>query len=170
MRETCLLLCALLSMCRLQNQGVVGRAAVQDAVGAAGSRAATTQRVPHPHSLVRRASRRRLLGSERRPPTAASRLLRSLLCCSADTPHGPLLLPCPPFADARLQPRDTRLTAAFLLLFACVVAGAVFVAVPRGVSVGEITVKTDRMSWNTTKARPAPLFFFVLAGGRKSLP
>ena len=39
----------------------------------------------------------------------------------------------------------------FLLLFACVVAGAVFVAVPRGVSVGEISVKTDRMSWNTTK-------------------
>lgn len=56
-------------------------------------------------------------------------------------------------ADARLQPRDTRLTAAFLLLFACAVAGAVFVAVPRGVSVGEISVKTDRMSWNTTKAR-----------------
>lgn len=63
----------------------------------------------------------------------------------------------PPAADARLQPRDTRLTAAFLLLFACAVAGAVFVAVPRGVSVGEITVKTDRMSWNTTKARAAGL-------------
>lgn len=57
-----------------------------------------------------------------------------------------------PLSDARLQPRDTRLTAAFLLLFACAVAGAVFVAVPRGVSVGEISVKTDRMSWNTTKS------------------
>lgn len=57
----------------------------------------------------------------------------------------------PPAVDARLQPRDTRVTAAFLLLFACVVAGAVFVAVPRGVTVGEISVKTDRMSWNTTK-------------------
>ena len=57
-----------------------------------------------------------------------------------------------PLSDARLQPRDTRLTAAFLLLFACVVAGAVFVVVPRGVSVGEISVKADRMSWNTTKA------------------
>lgn len=61
--------------------------------------------------------------------------------------------PLPP-ADSRLQPRDTRLTAAFLLVFACVVAGAVFVAVPRGVSVGEISVTTDRMSWNTTKVRP----------------
>lgn len=57
-----------------------------------------------------------------------------------------------PLSDARLQPRDTRVTAAFLLLFACVVAGAVFVAVPRAVSVGEITVKADRMSWNTTKS------------------
>ncbi|KAL4854192.1 hypothetical protein ACK3TF_005038 [Chlorella vulgaris] len=57
-----------------------------------------------------------------------------------------------PLSDSRLQPRDTRLTAAFLLVFACVVAGAVFVAVPRGVSVGEISVTTDRMSWNTTKS------------------
>jgi hypothetical protein len=68
----------------------------------------------------------------------------------AGSGFAPLLLPLRP-ADARLQPRDTRLTAAFLLLFACAVAGAVFVAVPRGVSVGEIGVKTDRMSWNTTK-------------------
>jgi hypothetical protein len=56
-----------------------------------------------------------------------------------------------PLSDARLQPRDTRLTAAFLLAFALLVAGAVFVAVPRGVSVGEVAVATDRMSWNTTK-------------------
>lgn len=57
-----------------------------------------------------------------------------------------------PLSDARLQPRDTRLTAAWLLLFALFVAGAVFVTVPRGVSIGEVTVKTDRIAWNTTKS------------------
>ena len=36
-----------------------------------------------------------------------------------------------PLSDARLQPRDTRLTAAWLLLFALFVAGAVFVTVSR---------------------------------------
>lgn len=66
-------------------------------------------------------------------------------------PVPPLRPPPPCSADSRLQPRDTRITAAFLLLFACVVAAAVFVAVPRAVNVGEISVKTDRMSWNTTK-------------------
>eukprot|EP00887_Chlorella_sp_A99_P006937 scaffold2.g6937.t1 len=50
-----------------------------------------------------------------------------------------------PLSDSRLQPRDTRLTAAFLLAFALLVAGAVFVAVPRGVSVGEISVLTDKV-------------------------
>lgn len=57
-----------------------------------------------------------------------------------------------PLSDARLQPRDTRLTAAFLVVFALLVAGLVFVAVPRGVSIGEISVAADRMSWNTSKA------------------
>jgi len=57
-----------------------------------------------------------------------------------------------PLSDARLQPRDSRHTAAFLVIFALLIAGAVFVAVPRGVSIGEISVAADRMSWNTSKA------------------
>jgi hypothetical protein len=70
------------------------------------------------------------------------------------TPSGYLTLI--PLSDARLQPRSTRLTAAFLiafaLLIATIVAGIVFLSVPRSVSVGEISVSADRMSWNTTKA------------------
>ena len=51
-----------------------------------------------------------------------------------------------PLSDSRLrQPTDTRITAVFLLLFAMMVAGAVFVTVPRGVSVGEISVRTDKV-------------------------
>ena len=57
-----------------------------------------------------------------------------------------------PLSDARLQPRDNRLTAAFLLGFALFIAAVVFISVPRSVSVGEIRVAADRMSWNTTKA------------------
>ena len=57
-----------------------------------------------------------------------------------------------PLSDARLQPRDTRLTAAFLTAFALLIAAVVFIAVPRSVSVGDISVAADRMSWNTTKA------------------
>ncbi len=45
----------------------------------------------------------------------------------APAPSGYLTLI--PLSDARLQPRDTRLTAAWLLLFALFVAGAVFVTV-----------------------------------------
>lgn len=37
-------------------------------------------------------------------------------------------------------------------MFGLVIASLVFVLVPRGVSVGEITVTTERMSWNTSKA------------------
>jgi hypothetical protein len=44
------------------------------------------------------------------------------------------------------------LTAAFLVTFALLIAGAVFLTTPRSVSVGEISVAADRMSWNTTKA------------------
>lgn len=66
------------------------------------------------------------------------------------TPSGYLTLI--PLSDARLQPRDTRLTAAFLVSFALLVAGAVFLTTPRSVTVGEISVAPDRMSWNTTKA------------------
>ena len=50
----------------------------------------------------------------------------------------PFLPSWPPPADARLQPRDSRITALLLLCFACVVAGAVFVSVPRGFSIGEV--------------------------------
>lgn len=57
-----------------------------------------------------------------------------------------------PLSDSRLQPRDTRLTAAFLVAFGFLVAAVVFISVPRSVSVGEISVAADRMSWNTTKA------------------
>ncbi|KAL6784479.1 hypothetical protein ACKKBF_B01985 [Auxenochlorella protothecoides x Auxenochlorella symbiontica] len=57
-----------------------------------------------------------------------------------------------PLSDARLQPRDTRLTVVFLLGFALAIAGAVFITVPRGVSIGEVCVRPSRMSWNTTKS------------------
>lgn len=57
-----------------------------------------------------------------------------------------------PLSDSRLQPRDTRLTAAFLVAFGFLVAAIVFISVPRSVSVGSISVAADRMSWNTTKA------------------
>lgn len=57
-----------------------------------------------------------------------------------------------PLSDARLKPRDNRVTAAMLLGFAVIVAVMVFVATPRSVSVAQIDVAADRMSWNTTKA------------------
>lgn len=57
-----------------------------------------------------------------------------------------------PLSDARLQPRDNRLTAAFLAGFALFIAAVVFISVPRSVSVGEIRIAADRMSWNTSKA------------------
>lgn len=36
--------------------------------------------------------------------------------------------------------------------FALAIAGAVFITVPRGVSIGEVCVRPSRMSWNTTKS------------------
>ena len=57
-----------------------------------------------------------------------------------------------PLSDARLQPRDTRLTAAFLTAFALFIAAIVFISVPRSVTLGDVSVAADRMSWNTSKA------------------
>lgn len=57
-----------------------------------------------------------------------------------------------PLSDARLQPRDTRLTVISLLAFAIVIGAAVFVAVPRGIYFGEVFIRPDHMSWNTTRS------------------
>lgn len=86
-----------------------------------------------------------------------------------------------PLSDARLQPRDTRLTVVSLvrgelgtdemwlaaledvqqspfppflcllqLAFAMVIGALVFVAVPRGIYFGEVFIRPDQMSWNST--------------------
>ncbi|KAL4515034.1 hypothetical protein Ndes2526B_g03650 [Nannochloris sp. 'desiccata'] len=85
------------------------------------------------------------LGEQIRAPFASRRIEPE-----PPTPSGYLTLI--PLSDARLQPRDTRLTAVFLIGFAFLIAAIVFISVPRSVSVGEISVAADRMSWNTTKA------------------
>lgn len=56
-----------------------------------------------------------------------------------------------PLSDAR-QTRDTHLTATFLLLFALAVGLLVFLSVPRSITTGEVHVRANRMSWNTTKS------------------
>lgn len=56
-----------------------------------------------------------------------------------------------PLSDARLQPRNTRKTAFFLLIFALCIATAVFIAVPRSISIGDIHMEADTLTWNTSK-------------------
>lgn len=89
----------------------------------------------------------------RRIKESLSRMISSLTYTQPEPPPPPSgYLTLIPLSDARLQPRDNRITAFFLLLFALLVASTVFVTVPRGISIGEISVIADRMSWNTSKA------------------
>ncbi|GFR47105.1 hypothetical protein Agub_g8678, partial [Astrephomene gubernaculifera] len=57
-----------------------------------------------------------------------------------------------PLSDDRLKPRRTKLLVSGLLLLAVALAAGVFVAVPRGVTVGSIQVRSSRMSFNTSKS------------------
>jgi hypothetical protein len=57
------------------------------------------------------------------------------------------MIPYAARADSRLQPRSTRFSALFLLAFALAVAGSVFLLVPRWVTVAEVSVGADRLSW-----------------------
>lgn len=50
-----------------------------------------------------------------------------------------------PLSDARLQPQSTRLSILHFLAFAAIIAAAVFVLVPRGISVGDISVHAGEM-------------------------
>ncbi|DBB18697.1 hypothetical protein WJX82_008928 [Trebouxia sp. C0006] len=56
-----------------------------------------------------------------------------------------------PLSDERLKPRRTKLLVGGLMLFAVLAAVGVFLLVPRGISVGEVELQSDHMSWNTTK-------------------
>lgn len=56
-----------------------------------------------------------------------------------------------PLSDERLKPRRTKLLVGGLMMFAVLAAVGVFLLVPRGISVGEVELQSDHMSWNTTK-------------------
>ena len=56
-----------------------------------------------------------------------------------------------PLSDDRLKPRRTKLTVAVLLSLAMLLAGMVFILVPRELTTGEIRIFSDQMSWNSTK-------------------
>ncbi|KAL3134864.1 hypothetical protein ABBQ32_007830 [Trebouxia sp. C0010 RCD-2024] len=56
-----------------------------------------------------------------------------------------------PLSDERLKPRRTKLLVGGLMLFAILAAVGVYLLVPRGISVGEIQLQSDHMSWNTTR-------------------
>ncbi|GBF96557.1 hypothetical protein Rsub_09140 [Raphidocelis subcapitata] len=53
-----------------------------------------------------------------------------------------------PLSDARLQPRRTRLMVGLGLLLALLIAGGVFVSVPRGVSIGTLDMHSTHMHFN----------------------
>lgn len=57
-----------------------------------------------------------------------------------------------PLSDSRLQPRRTRLLVAAALALAALLAAGVFVAVPRGVSVGTLRMHSTRMRFNAVRA------------------
>jgi len=67
-----------------------------------------------------------------------------------DNPPSDHLITLIPLTDTRLQPRNTRLSASFLFIFALAIAAVVFVSVPRTISSGEVYIQADKMSWNTT--------------------
>ncbi|GLC33038.1 hypothetical protein PLESTF_000134900 [Pleodorina starrii] len=76
----------------------------------------------------------RILG-QRSPPPVQSNLLTLI-----------------PLTDDRLKPRHTACLVSCLLLLAVALAAGVFIAVPRGVTVGSIQVRSSRMSFNTSKS------------------
>lgn len=63
-----------------------------------------------------------------------------------ESPSGYLTLI--PLNDSRLKPRRTALLVILLLVFALSAATATFFLVPRGVTLGEIMVHSERMAWN----------------------
>jgi hypothetical protein len=122
--------------------------------GRGARRPAARQRAP---SLPARRARRRQLTST--TPIATHRLaapFRGALgrrpASAADPPPPPGALTLIPLADARPPARDARAAFLYALLAAAAAAAAVFLAVPRGVVVGSVSVATERMEWNATSA------------------
>ncbi|KAF8065615.1 tmem106b [Scenedesmus sp. PABB004] len=81
---------------------------------------------------------------------AAERLLAALRGPPPEPRFDSQYLTLIPLSDARLRPRRTRLIVSSLLLLAVSAVVGVFLAVPRGVSVGTIDVHSTRMTFNAT--------------------
>eukprot|EP00878_Enallax_costatus_P021111 GHUV01022342.1.p1 GENE.GHUV01022342.1~~GHUV01022342.1.p1 ORF type:complete len:199 (+),score=11.48 GHUV01022342.1:381-977(+) len=68
----------------------------------------------------------------------------------APAPYESQYLTLIPLSDARLRPRQTKLIVSSLLLLAVTAVVCVFLAVPRGVSIGSIDVHSTKMTFNST--------------------
>ncbi|GIM11256.1 hypothetical protein Vretimale_14786, partial [Volvox reticuliferus] len=91
--------------------------------------------------------------NRRRPPaTLLERMMNFVQRSPPPPPVQSNYLTLIPLSDHRLKPRHTTLLVSCLLLLAFSLAAAVFVLVPRGVTVGSIQVRSSRMSFNTSKS------------------